>query len=124
MEILKSFGFYETEEYILSVDGHGFCDSSNQIRCVAVYLRIEITFVFRVILLFSKTKVTLLKKLSMPHLELLFCVLLSKLLNELLSIVTKHICVNYICCWPDSEVALFSIKGKEESWRPWAENCV
>ena len=106
MEILKSFGFYETEEYILSVDRHGFDDSSNQICYVAVYLRIEIKFIIRVSLLFSKTKVTLLKKLSMPHLELSFCVLLSKLLNELLSIVTKHICVNYICCWPDSEVAL------------------
>ena len=60
----------------------------------------------------------------MPRLELLSCVLLSKLLNEVLSIVTKRICVNNICCWSDSEVALCWIKGKEKSWRPWVENRV
>ena len=57
----------------------------------------------------------------MPRLQLLSCVLLSKLLNEVLSIVTKRICVNNICCWSDSEVALCWIKGKEKSWRPWVE---
>ena len=30
---VKRFAFYETEENILSVDLHGFCDSSNQ-ECV------------------------------------------------------------------------------------------
>ena len=63
-------------------------------------------------------------KLSMPRLELLPSVLLSKLLNEVLSIVTKRICVNNICCWSDSEVALCWIKDKEKSWRPWVENRV
>ena len=58
----------------------------------------------------------------MPRLELLSCVLLSNFLNEVLSIVTKRICVNNICCWSDSEVALFWIKAKERSWRPWVEN--
>ena len=121
---VKRFAFYEIEENILSVDLHGFCDSSNQIYCAVVYLRIETTFGIRVSLLVSKTKVTPLKKLSMPRLELLSCVLLSKLLNEVLSIVTKRICVNNICCWSDSEVALCWIKGKEKSWRPWVENRV
>ena len=84
----------------------------------------ETTFGIRVSLLVSKTKVTPLKKLSMPRLELLSCVRLSKLLNEVLHIVTKRICVNNICCWSDSEVALCWIKGKEKSWRPWVENRV
>ena len=121
---VKRFAFYEIEENILSVDLHGFCDSSNQIYCAVVYLRIETTFGIRVSLLVSKTKVTPLKKLSMPRLELLFCVLLNKLLNEALSIVTKHICVNNICCWSDSKVACCWIKGREKSWRPWVESRV
>ena len=121
---VKRFAFYEIEENILSVDLHRFCDRSNQIYCAVVYLRIETMFGIRVSLLVSKTKVTPLKKLSMPRLELLSCVLLSKLLNEVLSIVTKRICVNNICCWSDSEVALCWIKGKEKSWRPWVENRV
>ena len=60
----------------------------------------------------------------MPRLELLSCVLLNKLLNEVLSIVTKRICVNNTCCWSGSEVALCWIKVKEKSWRPWVENRV
>ena len=50
-----------------------FCDSSNQIYCTVVYLRIETTFGIRVHLLVSETKVTLLKKLSMPHLAVVLC---------------------------------------------------
>ena len=50
--------FYENEENILSVDLHGFCDSSNQIYYAVVYLRIETTFGIRVSLLVAKTKVT------------------------------------------------------------------
>ena len=111
MKLKKRFAFYEIYTVF-------------QIYCTVVYLRIETTFGIRVSLLVSKTKVTPLKKLSMPRLELLSCVLLSKLLNEVLSIVTKRICVNNICCWSDSEVALCWIKDKEKSWRPWIENRV
>ena len=121
---VKRFAFYEIEENILSVYWLGFCGSSNQIYCAVVYLHIETTFGIRVSLLVSKTKVTPLKRLSMPRLELLSCVLLSKLLNEVLSILTKGFCVNNSCCWSDSEVALCWIKGKEKSWRSWVENRV
>ena len=83
---VKRFTFYETEENILSVDLQGFSDSSNQIYYAVVYLLIETTFVIPVSFLVSKTKVTPLKKLSMPRLELSSCGLLSKLLN-----VTKYL---------------------------------
>ena len=65
---VKRFAFYEIEENILSIHLHGFCDSSNQIYCAVVYLRIETKFGIRVTLLVTKTKVTPLKKLSMPRL--------------------------------------------------------
>ena len=121
---VKRFAFYEIEENILSVDLHGFCNSYNQIYCTVVYLRIKATFGIRISLLVSKTKVSSLKKLSMPCLELLSCFLLSKLLNEVLSIVTKRIYVNNICCWSNFEAALRWINGKGKSWRPWVENRV
>ena len=57
-------------------------------------------------------------------LELLSCVLWSKLLNDVLSIVTKRNCVNKIFCWSGSKEALFWLKGKEKSWRPWDGNRV
>ena len=49
---VKRFAFYEIEENILSVDLQGFCDSSNQVYCTVVYLRIETTFGIRVTLSF------------------------------------------------------------------------
>ena len=56
------------------------------------YLRIETTFGIRVTLLVFKVNVMTLKKLSIPCLELLFCVLLGELLNEVLSFVTAYLC--------------------------------
>ena len=53
----------------------------------------------KVFFLASKTKVTPLKVLSIPHLELLGCV-------------------------TDSDVVLCWIKGKEKCWKPWVENRV
>ena len=94
---VKRFAFYETEENILSVDLQGFSDSSNQIYYAVVYLLIETTFGIPVSFLVSKTKVTPLKTLSMPRLELLSCVLLSKLLN-----VTKYLRMNEVKFVEDS----------------------
>ena len=61
---VKRSTFFEIRGKIYSVQLHGFCDSSNQIYCAVIYLRIVTHFGIRVSFLAAKTKVTPLKELS------------------------------------------------------------
>ena len=61
---------------------HGFCDSSKELYCAVVYFRFVYNESVKVSFLAAKTKVAPLKTLTIPRLELLGCLLLSKLINE------------------------------------------
>ena len=64
------------------------------------------------------------KTVTVPRLELLGCLILSKLLDQVLPSLKSRIFVNDVFCWTDSEVVLCWIKGKEKTWKPWVENRV
>ena len=121
---VKRFAFVQPKEIILSISLHGFCDSSSQVYCGMVYIRVETTLCIRVNFLCAKTKVVPLKKLSIPRLELLGCVLLSKVLKDVLVALKGCVFIDSVYCWSDSEVALCWVKGKEKCWKPWVENRV
>ena len=118
------FVLIDINEAIQSVELHGFCDSSSEVYCSMVYLRIVSNLSVKVSLLAAKTKVAPLKKLSIPRLELLGSVILTKLLREIKVSISNRVVVNDIFCWTDSTVVLCWIKGKEKSWKPWVENRV
>ena len=126
MELLrvKRFAFVQPKEIILTISFHGFCDSSSQVYCGMVYIRIETTLGIRVSFLCAKIKVALLKKLSIPRLELLGCVLLNKVLKDILVALKGRVSIDSVYCWSDSKVALRWVKGKEKCWEPWVENKV
>ena len=72
----------------------------------------------------AKTKVAPLKKLFIPRLELLGCVLLSKVLKDVLVALKRRISIDSVYCWSASEVVLCWVKGREKCWKPWVENRV
>ena len=109
---------------VLSVELHGFCDSSLSLYCAVVYARIVTKTGIKVFFWTSKTKVSPLKALSIPRLELLGCVLLSELIEDVYRSIADRILIERTICWTDSTVALCWIKGKEKSWKPWVENRV
>ena len=100
------------------IELHGFSDSSIELYCAVVYLRLISKYGMTVRFLASKTKVTPLKTLTIPMLELLGCLLLSKLIKEALGAFKSRIKLFNIYCWSDSEVALCWKRGKEKSWKP------
>ena len=106
------------------IELHGFSDSSLELYCAVIYLRFISDCGVTVSFLASKTKVAPLKKLTIPRLEFLGCLLLSKLIKEVLEGVNGRIEVDDIYCWSDSKVALCWIMGKEKSWKAWVENRV
>ena len=106
------------------IELHGFSDSSKELYCAVVYLRLISNDGVKLSFLASKTKVAPLKTLTIPRLELLGCLLLSKLIKEVLEGIKGRIKLDKIVCWSDSQVALCWIRGKEKSWEPWVENRV
>ena len=65
------------------------------------------------------------KKLSIPRLELLGCVLLSKVLKDVLAVALNgRVSLDSVYCLWDSEVALCWVKGREKCWKPLVENRV
>ena len=73
----------------------------------------------KVKLLVSKTRVAPLQTQTIPRLELLSAFLLSKLVMENLSDTLPNVALK---CYTDSVVALFSIRGTNKEWTPFANN--
>ena len=114
----------EPRHNILSYELHGFCDSSIIAYASAIYIKIRTTLGIRASLLTAKTKIAPLKCHSVPRLELLGCLLLSKLVKQVLYATTERLKFDRVCSWSDSEVALCWLKNKLKQWRPWVENRV
>ena len=107
------------------IELHGFCDASKNVYCAVIYFRIFMkTGGIRCSYLCSKSKVAPIKPTSIPRLELLGCKLLSKLVKDVRTAVSGRIEIARTCCWSDSKVALYWIKGKEKVWKPWVESRV
>ena len=121
---VERFAFVELNNSFESVSLHGFCDSSLTCYAGVLYLQIRTSFGIRVHFLTSKTKVAPLKQVSIARLELLGCVLLSELVNQVLSALEKRISLKSVKCWSDSQVALCWIRGKTKHWKSWVENRV
>ena len=64
------------------------------------------------------------KELPIPHLELLGCVLLSKVLKGVLVALKGRVSLDFVYYWSDFEVALCWVKEKGKYWKPWVENRV
>lgn len=107
------------------IEIYGFSDASKNVYCGVVYLRIFTkTGGIQCSFLCSKSKVAPIKTTSIPRLELLGCELLSKLVKDVKTAMSGRIEISKICCWSDSKVALYWLKGRDKIWKPWVENRV
>jgi len=72
----------------------------------------------------SKTRVAPVNKQSIPRLELLSTLLLAKLISSVSVALEADVQLQPHCCFSDSNVALFWIKGITKESKPWVENRV
>ena len=129
---LKNCGYIYTNRFVLScvrekivsIELHGFCDSSSVAYAAVVYVKVVTSIGVSVNLLSAKSKVAPLKNITIPRLELLSCLLLSRLLVSIKNAVEVEIKIDRCVNWSDSEIALFWIKGRRKEWKPWVENRV
>lgn len=115
---------FHSEGIVKSVEAHGFCDSSGVAYGCVIYIRIVTETSSFVRLWTAKTRLAPMKETNIPRLELLSCLLLSKLMNSMLKSTESVVKFHRILCWSDSQIALWWIRQTNKEWKPYVENRV
>nr|XP_022906253.1 uncharacterized protein LOC111418055 [Onthophagus taurus] len=111
-----------TSSRATSIELHGFADASTIAYEAVLYLRVSIQNELRVSILVSKSKVSPLKRVTIPRLELCAAVLLVRLLKRVQSVL--KLCEHSIYLWTDSTVVLSWIRGHPSRWKDYVRNRV
>ena len=94
---------------------HGFCDASERAFAAVIYLRsVCVDGTVEVTLVAAKTRVSPIKKQSIPRLELLGAVILGRLMKNVISSLPKPLPTFY---WTDSMATLHWIR----TIKPWKQ---
>ena len=98
----------------------GFCDASERAYAAVIYL-VQVTE-DRTVTSFvaAKTRVAPLHRQTIPRLELLSALLLSRLMRTVASSL-QYLTIE-LKCFTDSQIALYWIKGVDKEWKPFVQN--
>ena len=105
-------------------DVYGFCYGSGEAYNACIYILILCYHGVTVNLDAIKCRLVPPKSRTIPRLELLSCLLLSKLLFSSVEVIGKVVTVSSIFCWSDRMVALWWIKQVEKHRNTWVQNMV
>ena len=104
---------YDKQAYtIASCSLHGFGDASKNAYCAMIYLvcATETSIVSK--LSCKKTRVALLKELSIPRLELMSACILSKLMDTVYKALSSQVKIDEFRYWLDSKTDLYWINNQ------------
>ncbi|XP_065671692.1 uncharacterized protein LOC136089569 [Hydra vulgaris] len=129
LEVISSitvprYCFKEQDEIAKYVTLHGFSDSSQVAYSAVIYAQVKTKEGWMSKLITSKTKVAPIKKLTIPRLELLGCLLLANLMHKVVQEFKDVLIVEKICYWTDSEISLSWIKNSKRDWKLWVQHRV
>ena len=96
------------------VDIHGFCDSAGKAYCAIVFARVSCSHGVLVNFWVGKSRLA-------PMKTFLGC-LLSQLVISVVDAVKSEARIKEICCWSDSQIAIWWIKQCEKEWNVWISN--
>ena len=102
----------------------GFCDASNKAYGAVVYLQIMTSTGNLTRFIASKTRVAPLRKQTIPRLELLSALLLSRLMVSITRSLESILTLSEPTCYTDSKVALYWILGTSKEWKQFVQNRV
>lgn len=104
-------------------EAHGFGDSSEKGYAAVVYFRfINPDGSINISLIGAKSRVSPIKRISLPKLELCAALLLSKLLSFIIKSYGPSLKVDEIFAWSDSTVVLHWIKSSPYRWKSFVSN--
>lgn len=105
------------------VELHVFGDASEKAYGACVYIRVMRDGLCHTALVTSRGRVAPLKKVTLPRLELLACVLSARLVSFTRAALQLPDDIQYFC-WTDSRVALGWLQGDPTRWKQFVSNRV
>ena len=115
--------YYPKSSKVTSVQLHGFSDASEDAYAGVVYLRsVDESNHVHVSLVTSKTKVSSIKRLTIPRLELCGASLLADVLNHVRAVL--DIPIDSIHAWTDSTIVLSWLEGNPRRFKTYVGNRV
>ena len=107
----------------VSLSLHGFCDASDDGYAANVYLRaIDSMGLISCNLMCSKTRVAPIAKQSTPRLELLACLILSRLITKVLAATNREFSIEEVHLWTDSTINLCRIRCLNRDFKQFVQN--
>ena len=116
--------YAETEGEVIASELHGFCDASAKAYGALVFLRIVTTCASYVRFVSSKTQVAPLSEQTIPRLELLSAVVLSRLIHSIKEALSSEMKIDKFLCWTDSKTAWYWIFQSQKEWKPFVQHRV
>ena len=116
--------YAETEGEVIASELHGFCDASAKAYGAVVFLRIVTTCASYVRFVSSKTRVAPLSEQTIPRLELLSAVVLSRLIHSVKEALSSEMKIDKLFCWTDSKIAWYWIVQSQKEWKPFVQHRV
>lgn len=101
---------------------HGFSDASIQAYAAAVYIRTETNDKVEIKLIAAKTRVSPMKTISLPKLELCGALLLSKLMKQIGQ--AMKVPTSDMYAWTDSSIVIAWLCGDPNRWKTFVANRV
>ena len=125
ISVPRVYSYYNTNDPIVKIELHGFCDASMNADGCCVYFRFVHRSKFvKVVLVTPKSRIAPLRKQSIPKLELLSCLLLVRLINTLKKEFKNFYDILNFYLWTDSSVAYSWIVNTSKVFPMFIQNRV
>ena len=105
IEFDRNYCLDNSDDPFTKIELHGFSDASQKTYGCCIYLRfIKQSGEVKILLMTAKSRVSPLKTLTIPKLELLGCLMLSRILNEIEKDLSSVLKIDEMFAWTDSSV--------------------
>ena len=121
---IPRYFFHHVDKTDVVYSLQGFSDASQEAYAAVIYLKVATSYGVQVRFVASKIRVAPAKGMTIPRLELLAALLLSKLMVSVSCALEPELTLDDPSCFTDSKVTLYWIQGQTKEWKQFVQNRV